>query len=63
MKLYEGNQPIKQLEKQKGGYYYISIDAGIIDQFKKKRATRMICTLDESVSDRYGLNHLKHRSK
>ncbi|MGD1947273.1 MAG: DUF1905 domain-containing protein [Croceivirga sp.] len=58
MKSYQGEQTIKQLEKRKGGYYYLRLDADIINQFSRKRATRMICTIDEKVSYRCGLNHL-----
>ena len=58
MKSYRGEQTIKQLEKRKGGYFYLKIDAAIINQFSRKRATRMICTLDGNVSYRCGLNHL-----
>lgn len=53
-----GRQTIKQLEKRKGGYYYLKIDAEIIERFRKKRTTRMICNMDETVSYRCGLNHL-----
>ncbi len=58
MKTHQGIQTIKQLEKRKGGYYYLKIDSEIINQFSKKRATRMICTIDDKISYRCGLNHL-----
>ncbi|UZO79617.1 DUF1905 domain-containing protein [Aquimarina sp. ERC-38] len=58
MKTYQGIQSIKQLEKRKGGYYYLKFDSEIINQFSRKRATRMICTIDDKVSYRCGLNHL-----
>ncbi|UOY07327.1 DUF1905 domain-containing protein [Muricauda sp. SCSIO 64092] len=58
MTSYEGKQTIKQLEKRKGGYFYLKLDSEIIDRFSRKRATRMICTIDEEVSYRCGLNHL-----
>ncbi|MGY3795133.1 YdeI/OmpD-associated family protein [uncultured Aquimarina sp.] len=58
MKSYSGEQTIKQLEKRKGGYFYLKIDSEIINQFSRKRATRMICTIDNIVSYRCGLNHL-----
>lgn len=51
-------QPIRQLEKRKGGYFYLQVDAGIIHQFEKKRHTRLVCTLDGRVSYSCGLNHL-----
>jgi hypothetical protein len=58
MKHYESEQIIGQLEKIKGGYFYLKIEAAIINAFEKKRHTRMICTLDKKVSFRCGLNHL-----
>ncbi|MGY5351130.1 DUF1905 domain-containing protein [Wenyingzhuangia sp. IMCC45533] len=58
MKTHQGIQTIKQLEKRKGGYYYLKLDSEIINQFSKKKATRMICTIDEKISYRCGLNHL-----
>lgn len=58
MKYFESEQAIGQLEKIKGGYFFLKIGADIIDQFEKKRHTRMICHLDKKVSYRCGLNHL-----
>lgn len=58
IKSYQGKQVIKQLEKRKGGYFYLKIDAEVINQFSRKKATRMICTIDDNVSYRCGLNHL-----
>ncbi|NHF60185.1 YdeI/OmpD-associated family protein [Flavobacteriaceae bacterium TP-CH-4] len=58
MKKFTGQQAIKQLEKRKGGYFYLKIDSKIINQFSRKRATRMICTIADKVSYRCGLNHL-----
>ncbi|MCI5056211.1 MAG: DUF1905 domain-containing protein [Flavobacteriales bacterium] len=58
MTSYQGKQKINQLEKRKGGYFYLKIDSDIINQFSRKRATRMICTVDNDVSYRCGLNHL-----
>jgi hypothetical protein len=58
MKSYKGEQVIKQLEKRKGGYFYLKIESEIVNQFKNKRHTRFICTLDKLVSFQCGLNHL-----
>ncbi|MEM6963602.1 MAG: DUF1905 domain-containing protein [Bacteroidota bacterium] len=52
------HQPIRQLEKRKGGYFYFQIDAATMEQFEKKRKTRLVCTVDEKVSYSCGLNHL-----
>lgn len=54
---FQGTQKIKQLEPIRGAYFYLKINAEIVGQFEKKRATRLICTLDETVSYRCGLNH------
>ena len=51
-------QPIAQLEARKGGYYFLRIEAGIVEQFERKRATRLICTLNNELSYSCGLNHL-----
>lgn len=58
MILDSGHQTIKQLEKRKGGYYYILIDAEVANHFKSKKSTRIICNIDDCVSYRCGLNHL-----
>ncbi|MEM6863911.1 MAG: DUF1905 domain-containing protein [Bacteroidota bacterium] len=58
MDSYQAHQTIKQLEKRKGGYYFLTIGSEIIDQFSRKRATRLICTIDEKITYRCGLNHL-----
>lgn len=55
---YTGEQAIGQLEKIKGGYFYLMIDAGIINQFERKRHTRLVCHLDAKISYQCGLNHL-----
>lgn len=58
LKSFEDQQNIGQLEKQKGGYFFLKIEAEIINRFEKKRHTRMICVLDEKITFRCGLNHL-----
>jgi hypothetical protein len=55
---YEGEQAIGQLEKIKGGYFYLTIDAQIIQQFERKRHMRLVCHLDGKISYQCGLNHL-----
>jgi hypothetical protein len=55
---HEGEQAIGQLEKIKGGYFYLTIKAVIINQFERKRHTRLLCHLDEKISYQCGLNHL-----
>ena len=58
MKSYKSEQIIGQLEKRKGGYYFLKIDAEIVNQFENKRQTRFICTLENSLTFQCGLNHL-----
>jgi hypothetical protein len=58
MKLYKEEQVIAQLEQRKGGYCYLSIKAEVVEKFKHKRNTRLICTLDKVLTFQCGLNHL-----
>lgn len=58
LKEFEREQSIGQLEKQKGGYFFLKIDAEIVNQFEKGRHTRLVCILDEKITLRCGLNHL-----
>lgn len=56
--MYKSKQIIGQLEKRKGGYFFIKVDAEIVNQYEKKRQTRLICKLDNKLSFQCGLNHL-----
>jgi|GEM_PF-5122472 hypothetical protein len=58
MKSYQSNQVIGQLEKRKGGYFFLKIEADIINQFQNKRYTRFLCTLEGHLAFQCGLNHL-----
>lgn len=58
MKKYKSEQIIGQLEKRKGGYFFLKIDAEIVNQFKNKRQSRFLCTLDKILTFQCGLNHL-----
>ncbi len=51
-------QTIGQLEKRKGGYFYLEISAEEVAKFEKGKATRLVCTIDQKVSYSCGLNHL-----
>lgn len=55
---YNKIQVIHQLEKRKGGYFYLTISADYVNQFKNKRLTRFICKLEGKLSFQCGLNHL-----
>lgn len=58
MQSYVYEQIIGQLEKRKGGYFYLTISADIVNQFANKRHMRFICTLEKQLSFQCGLNHL-----
>ena len=58
MKKYKSEQIFGQLEKRKGGYFFLKIDAEIVNQFKNKRQTRFLCTLEKNLTFQCGLNHL-----
>ncbi|WP_066209462.1 DUF1905 domain-containing protein [Flammeovirga sp. MY04] len=55
---YSTEQIISQLDKRKGGYFYLKLDADIINQFEQKKKTHLFCTLDNNLTFRCGLNHL-----
>lgn len=57
MKVFKSKQALNQLEKRKGGYYYLKIDKETVEQFERKKATRLLCTLDNELQYRCGLNH------
>lgn len=50
MPTFRFEQKIVQLEKRKSGYYRLKIEADIINRFEKKRSTRLVCTLDDSLT-------------
>lgn len=58
MRNYKSEQIIGQLEKRKGGYFFLKVEAEIVDRFENKRKTRLICLLDHKISFQCGLNHL-----
>jgi Bacteriocin-protection, YdeI or OmpD-Associated/Domain of unknown function (DUF1905) len=58
MKIFESEQVIQQLEKRKGGYFFLTIDAEVVNQYSAKRHTRFICKLEDALSFQCGLNHL-----
>ena len=58
MERFEDRQVIKQLGKDRGSYFHVVIAAEDINRFPKKRHTRFICTLEDTLSFQCGLNHL-----
>lgn len=51
-------QPLLKLEPRKGGYYYLKINKEVVDKMPKQKATRLVISIDESISYSCGLNHL-----
>lgn len=62
MKSYKYEQIIGQLEKRKGGYFFLTISAETVNQLENKRHTRLICKLENKLSFQCGLNHLGDRN-
>ena len=58
MPVIQRSQVIEQLEQRKGGYFYLHLNADEIDRFEKKRKTRLVCEIDDTVKYSCGLNHL-----
>jgi hypothetical protein len=58
MQIFQDEQVIDQLEKRKGGYFYLTIPAKVVNQFEQKRQTRLLCTIEEKYTFQCGLNHL-----
>lgn len=58
MILFSDQQSIGQLEKRKGGYFYLTLSTETVNGFQNKRNTRLLCTLDQQLTFQCGLNHL-----
>ncbi|MCF2443937.1 YdeI/OmpD-associated family protein [Dyadobacter sp. CY345] len=58
MNVFADEQVIGQLEKRKGGYFYLIVPADAVDKLKNKRLTRLLCTVDKKLTFQCGLNHL-----
>lgn len=56
--LLTATQNIGQLDKMRGGYYFIKLNTEKVNQFPLKNKTRLICTLEKQLSFACGLNHL-----
>ncbi len=57
MKAFKSKQIIGQLDKRKGGYFFLKLEAAVVHQFENKRHSRLICTLDKKLSFQCGLNN------
>lgn len=55
---FELTQRIGQLAPNRGAYFYLQVSADIINQFEKKRHTRLICEVEGTVAFACGLNHM-----
>lgn len=58
MNVFKDEQVIGQLEKRKGGYFYVTVSAETVNKFKNKRNTRFLCNIDKTLTFQCGLNHL-----
>ncbi len=58
MSLFEGQKVVGQLEKRRGGYFYVDVAATLVQTFPQQRKTRLLCTLDQTLTYPCGLNHL-----
>lgn len=54
----KGKQQVEKLPKNKGGYFYLTVDAATVEKLPDKKKTRLICTLDNKLVLRCGLNHM-----
>jgi hypothetical protein len=57
MPVFTFRQPIGQLKKRQGGYYDLMVAADVVVQFERKRATRLVYTIGQSLFFSCGLNH------
>ncbi|MGC6478796.1 MAG: DUF1905 domain-containing protein [Flavobacteriaceae bacterium] len=56
--MYPRQQSIQQLDARKGGYFYLEVPAAYVQKLFRQRKTRLLCTLDQDLTYRCGLNHL-----
>lgn len=58
MKPYKGKQVLQKLDERKGAYYYIHVPAAVVAKMPEQKRTRLLCTVDGSISYRCELNHM-----
>jgi hypothetical protein len=51
-------QAVKKLPLRQGGYFYLEIEASVINSLPKQKSTRLLCRIDDAAELRCGLNHL-----
>ena len=60
MSLLSGHQHIGQLEKRKGGYFFLRVSAEEVATFPRGKKTRLICTLGDEDDFHCGRNHKRN---
>jgi hypothetical protein len=58
MTIFNGRQHVAQLEKRKGGYFYLRVEKALVDRLPQGRQTRLLCRLEDGRTIRCGLNPL-----
>jgi hypothetical protein len=56
MKTFQFTQTVQKLSERRGSYYFLKIPAEVVDQLEKGKATRLLCTVEDTVSYSCGLN-------
>ncbi len=55
---FAGRQTLQKLPANRGGYYYIAVDAAVAASFSRGHKTRLRCVLNNSIPLSCGLNPL-----
>lgn len=56
--LFKEHKTIGQLPANRGAYYYIELEKAFVESLPRKKSTRLICTINDDVILRCGLNHM-----
>lgn len=56
MKTFKFTQTVQKFSESKGSYYFLKIPAKVVEQFEKKKATRLLCNIEDTVSFSCALN-------
>ena len=51
-------QPLRKLPANRGGYYYLTVEATVVAGFSQRHKTRLQCVLNEAITLSCGLNPL-----
>jgi hypothetical protein len=52
------SSPIQKLPAQRGGYFYITVSATLVQQFSKGKKQRLVCTINNALTLNCGVNPL-----